>query len=319
MRLGAKPGDVAAVEAHRALRSPGSTPVMTLTSVVLPAPFGPIRPTISPLVDRQRETVDGAQAAERARDVVDLEQRAHASLRRRQPIAAIPPGRNSTSSTIRRPSTAACTVKKLRQTDLFEQQKHRRADHRAEQRAQPADQHHHQRLDRQQDVEDVGGLDVVHPARIDGAGDPDEHGGKHEGGGLVHARVDAEHHRGILVLLDAAQREAERALAHQDGDGGGDRRQAKHDAQRTIAPDLWTAPFRDRQVEPHPAAGEVGAGIDQLAQNLGEHEACDGEIVTLQVQDGEPDQCGEGGGGQRRRPSQASGIGMPLLSRMPDA
>ena len=41
-------------------------PASRLNSVVLPAPFGPISPTISPRRERDRHAVDGAHAAERA-------------------------------------------------------------------------------------------------------------------------------------------------------------------------------------------------------------------------------------------------------------
>ena len=59
----------------------GSVPVIRLNSVVLPAPFGPIRPRISPGLDRQRDVVDGDQPAEPARQAGDLEER-HAQPRR---------------------------------------------------------------------------------------------------------------------------------------------------------------------------------------------------------------------------------------------
>ena len=39
-------------------------PASRLKSVVLPAPLGPIRPSISPRLKRDRHAVDGAQAAE---------------------------------------------------------------------------------------------------------------------------------------------------------------------------------------------------------------------------------------------------------------
>ena len=41
-----------------------STPEMTLSSVVLPEPFGPMRPTISPWLEREIDVVDGRQTLE---------------------------------------------------------------------------------------------------------------------------------------------------------------------------------------------------------------------------------------------------------------
>ena len=47
---------------------------MTLNSVVLPAPFGPMSATICPVRTVMRHLVDGAQPAEVHRDALDLEQ-----------------------------------------------------------------------------------------------------------------------------------------------------------------------------------------------------------------------------------------------------
>ena len=50
-----------------------SVPAMQLNSVVLPAPFGPISTRRSPRATRERNVVDGAQAAEHLREPVDLD------------------------------------------------------------------------------------------------------------------------------------------------------------------------------------------------------------------------------------------------------
>ena len=58
----------------------GCTPVIRLTSVVLPAPFGPIRATISPFVEREAQVVDGLDAAEvPAEPFRHQDRRAHAA------------------------------------------------------------------------------------------------------------------------------------------------------------------------------------------------------------------------------------------------
>ena len=59
---------------------------MTLKSVDLPAPFGPIRPVIEPLPMLDRGAVDGADAAEMHVEVLDPD---HAAL----PPGAAGPGR----------------------------------------------------------------------------------------------------------------------------------------------------------------------------------------------------------------------------------
>ena len=60
-----------------------SAPEIRLSTVVLPEPFGPIRPTISPRADREARLVDRDQAAEAPCAGRDLEQRAARSSARR--------------------------------------------------------------------------------------------------------------------------------------------------------------------------------------------------------------------------------------------
>ena len=58
-------------------------PVTQLKKVVLPAPLGPMRATISPLVDGHVQIVKGAQTAEVAGKPLDDEDRAGAAVRLR--------------------------------------------------------------------------------------------------------------------------------------------------------------------------------------------------------------------------------------------
>ena len=102
------------------------TPVIRLTSVVLPAPLGPIRPTISPGNNFRRHVVNGAHAAKRARNPLDLEDaRGHAATFRRASAQATrtfangirtsPPGKQKTRTTMTRPSTPLWISRKLDQ------------------------------------------------------------------------------------------------------------------------------------------------------------------------------------------------------------
>ena len=54
---------------------------MTLNSVVLPAPFGPMSPVMQPALDGERRAVDREESAELHRHVVDVEQRHGHALR----------------------------------------------------------------------------------------------------------------------------------------------------------------------------------------------------------------------------------------------
>ena len=53
-------------------------PVMMANSVVLPAPFGPISAVMRPASAVNDARVDGEQAAEAARDILDPQQLSHA-------------------------------------------------------------------------------------------------------------------------------------------------------------------------------------------------------------------------------------------------
>ena len=48
-------------------------PLMQLSTLVLPAPFGPISANSSPALDRERDAVEHDQAAEAQAQCVDLE------------------------------------------------------------------------------------------------------------------------------------------------------------------------------------------------------------------------------------------------------
>ena len=67
---------------------------MTLNSVVLPAPLGPISPQIWPWLDRERRPIERHDPAEPNRDLLDVEDRARAHRRprtRRRPTNTDPP------------------------------------------------------------------------------------------------------------------------------------------------------------------------------------------------------------------------------------
>src|SRR5260370_40861405 len=79
----------------------------------------------------------------------------------------------------------------------------------AEWRAEATHQRHHDRLDRVEYVEDVGGIDIVHPGGVDAASRGNETGRKSERYALVERRVQADHAGRGLVLADAGEPQAE--------------------------------------------------------------------------------------------------------------
>ena len=96
----------------------GSTPVIRLKVVLLPAPFGPISATISRRLDVEGDVVDRDHAAELLARLLDLEQ--HAGLRRRARAlrqrratvsGLLPPARSAgaTSASGQTPVGASCS------------------------------------------------------------------------------------------------------------------------------------------------------------------------------------------------------------------
>ncbi len=71
-----------AAPSKRTVPREGSTPMMAFSSVVLPAPFGPMTVTMLPASTRQGQAGDGRDAAVADGEVGDLQDRAHATLPR---------------------------------------------------------------------------------------------------------------------------------------------------------------------------------------------------------------------------------------------
>ena len=219
-------------------RLAGCTPVIMLISVVLPAPFGPIRPRISPCAT-EKLTPSTALSPPKRRDTSSsVEQRGH---RCSSTAGETLPQQRQKSVRQKQhqddddePERRGVDGEEIPPDELLERDQDQRADRRTEDRAEPAEQDHHQRLDREQDVEHVGRLDVIRPIGVDRARHADEHGGERERRGLVAVGVDAENVGGVLVLLDAAQAEAELAVLDQDGGRGAQQRQRQHGVEEEL-------------------------------------------------------------------------------------
>ena len=67
-----------------------SVPAIRLKVVLLPEPFGPIRPRISPCADLKGNLVDGQEASEALGQPLDCEHRSSAWRRPTMPAAAAP-------------------------------------------------------------------------------------------------------------------------------------------------------------------------------------------------------------------------------------
>src|SRR5258708_15696944 len=136
----------------------GVTPEMVLTSVVLPAPFGPIRPSTSPF----------ATASVTSRSACrPLKWRDTFCRRRISDMFSLPPkhARPQRHQTVRQEQQqhddqeaehAGVDLDVVAPDHFFEPEIEECAAGDAERRAEAAHQRHHDRLDRIENVEDVG-------------------------------------------------------------------------------------------------------------------------------------------------------------------
>ena len=193
-----------------------------MKTVVLPDPFGPIRPVTVPPLDRERAVVDGRDAAEALAQPGDLEQRAHeatTSFARDSWPRAVPAhpivqrrkdaAREQEHDTEENPRVAD-EVELARPEPvgevLLRGNEDERADDRAPDGGLPAQVDHQHHADRDERVDGelrVDEGDVVSP---DPAGHGDEARRQRERGELDEGRLHAEPAGAILVVADGCER-----------------------------------------------------------------------------------------------------------------
>src|SRR3984885_11560636 len=156
----------------------GATPQTGLTSVVLPSPFGPISPSTSPLLMQSVTSRSACKPLKR----LDTASRRRISDMLRLPPQHAPTQRNQAARQEQQQHDdqhaehAAVDLDVVAPDHLLEPEiKKGAADH-AERRSQSAHQRHHDRFYRVEDVEHVGGIDVMDPGGIEAAGGADEAG-----------------------------------------------------------------------------------------------------------------------------------------------
>ena len=167
---------------------PGSVrnaPEMQLISVVLPEPFGPIRPKRSPWLNIDADIVERGEAAETSwSSGSDLQQgrvrrsaspswlrppALRRSLRPHSPM--MPSGAPTTNSTSMMPSTSTLTSEEMvTVSNCCVDAEQDGADHRADPMRGSADQRHRQRRDRVVEIERGGGIGILQVHRGGRAG-----------------------------------------------------------------------------------------------------------------------------------------------------
>jgi hypothetical protein len=166
---------------------------MTLKSVVLPAPFGPMSEWMPRSGTLSDTGVHGFHAAENLADVADLQERPghHALLRARaaSSVGKMPCGRKNHGDGQDEPEGDHLQLAGPAQK-LWQHREQSGAEHDAVGRAAAADDHHRGELDRAQKGAHVGGDEAGIMGR-ERACDPGEQARDREGPDLHCGRVDA--------------------------------------------------------------------------------------------------------------------------------
>src|ERR1700730_16984934 len=173
----------------------GVTPQMFLTSVVLRAPSGPINPSTSPLLTASvtsRSACRPLKCLETAssRRISDMFcfPPEHAGTQRDQAV-----GEKQQEHDDQYAKHAAMDLDVIAPDHFLEPKIEKRATDDAERRPKSAHQRHHDGLHRVENVEHVGGVDIMHPGGIETAGGADEAGGQSKPDALVERGIQADH------------------------------------------------------------------------------------------------------------------------------
>ncbi len=166
------------------------------------------------------------------------------------------------------------------------------SDQRTDDRSGPAQHDHHRHLDRKQHVEDVLRLDEGHHRGVNGSRGRNDQSGNRERGNLEAEHIDADHLRGILVLPDATQAEAELRARNQRSGGKGDHHQQPH---REVEEEARRArrPRENGNVHADGAAGQLVPVVRDLAHHLDHCDRADGEVMAAQAEQDASEQGGE--------------------------
>src|SRR5438309_4312291 len=302
----------------------GMSPATQLKKVDLPAPFGPINPTISPS-PTSRLAFASATKLPKLRET----SRALSSMTHRDAVTAARPPLRDAPGEIEQPARlearqdhddAAVEDVGEPRAAAPEQRVGRRlqrneddgAEQRAEQGAGAAERRDDDHLDRAQDAEPALGIDEADHQRV-------ERAGKRGEGGREQQRIE-------FVAGDRHAEAARRALARADGapivthaaalQMPGEQQQAgEHDEEQIIIGNRAA----EREIEPgarHSGPHQAGRGADEIpvadgdADQLGDRDGGHGKIMAVQAEGRQPDHDrhaeadhdGERHAGNRREP-----------------
>src|SRR5712691_106091 len=295
--------------------SGGNAPAIILNSVVLPAPFGPITAKIAP-----SGTVKLTSWTART----PLKRFDRPCTSRSTPMSRLAAGRQAQGPRQRRPHAVRDHDHHDEKTDAVEHLlgagrieaesghdlaqafgeagEQERAEDRAEQCADAADDRREDQLDRTRDVKDLLGEQIVVIEGEEDARDRGHGGGYDDREHLVAERVDAERARRLLVLADRepaiADAAAQQNVAEQEGRHGQRQHHViEHGRVAAQVPQVVAGVIRHREKE----AGGTADPIEMIEADPGKFGERDGEDREIDAGDPEPerqegDECAACGG-----------------------
>src|SRR5665213_1527123 len=270
------------------------SPVRQLKKVDLPAPFGPIRPRISPC----SSVTDAASTALKLPNAFVTARASRSMGRSRDSELILCFGALGPETVDQIEDTAglkACdqhddgAVNDKREPgalaaeqivgDFLERHQDRSSDQRAEQQAGAAERRHDQYLHRDQNAQARFRIDETEHRRIKRTGNAGETGTQHEGVELDPARRRAQRPRRPLGIADGAQIESHAAVGHPPGDA-----ECQHQHEQEIIRqcrdegEIEHIARHGRPAEADAGAEIVGIGHDQSHQ-LGDRNRGHAEIM----------------------------------------
>src|SRR6202140_994450 len=277
------------------------SPVRQLKKVDLPAPFGPIRPRISPcssvtdavstalklpkalVTSRASRSMPGSFRDRRLRRLVAD---APDPVDQRQDAARLKPHDQHDDGAVDHEGEAGALAAEQVIGDFLQRHQDRGADQRPEQEAGDAPRPHDSHLHRDQDAEPGFRIDKAEHHRIKRAGDAGQPRAQHEGVELGPARGRAERTRRAFGIPDGTEIESHPAVGHPPGDA---ERDAKHRQEQVVVRQRRN----EREIEHvarHAGATEAnaspqiaGIGDDQPAE-FGNRDRRHAEIMAGQPQ-----------------------------------
>src|SRR6185369_7997857 len=321
------------------------SPVRQLKKVDLPAPFGPIKPRMSPcssvtLAASTALKLPKAFVTSRAsrsmggsfRDSGRLAPGPH-PVDQVQNAARLEPGDDHDDGAVNDERKARALAAEQIVGDLLQRHQDRRSHQRPEQQTGAAQRRHDQHFHRDQDTKAGLGIDEPEHHRIERPGDAGEASAEHERIKLGAACGRAQRTRGALGILDRAQIESHPAVGHPPGDAERDEENAQEQVvvrQRRDEGEIEHGARHGRATEADGGAENFHVGNDQ-AREFGDRNRRHAEIMPGQAQrryadhGGDQDRGGDADGNadQRRQPemriSRHRGIGTAAEEHdMPD-